>query len=61
MLVQLRYAEAATADRPVPRLTFLVPKGKIHIHGTLELSIYQDKINLGCRVEEISEWVRQDA
>ncbi|KAB6146908.1 hypothetical protein LDZ77_07510 [Bacteroides xylanisolvens] len=40
---------------------FLVPKGKIHIHGTLELSIYQDKINLGCRVEEISEWVRQDA
>lgn len=40
---------------------FLVPKGKIHIKGTLEISIYQDKINLGCRVEEISEWVRQDA
>lgn len=40
---------------------FLVPKGKIHINGTLEISIYQDKINLGCRVEEISEWVRQDA
>lgn len=40
---------------------FLTPKGKIHINGTLEISIYQDKINLGCRVEEISEWVRQDA
>lgn len=40
---------------------FLVPKGKIHINGTLEISIYQDKINLGCRAEEISEWVRQDA
>lgn len=40
---------------------FLVPKGKIHINGTLEISICQDKINLGCRVEEISEWVRQDA
>jgi len=40
---------------------FLVPKGKIHINGTLEISIYQDKINLGCRVEEISEWVKQDA
>ncbi|MBP8167176.1 MAG: single-stranded DNA-binding protein [Bacteroides sp.] len=40
---------------------FLTPKGKVHINGTLEISIYQDKINLGCRVEEISEWVRQDA
>ena len=26
MLVQLRYAEAATADRPVPRLTTLASK-----------------------------------
>lgn len=41
--------------------TFLVPKGKIHVNGTLELSIYQDKIILGCRVEEVSEWVRQEA
>ncbi len=41
--------------------TFLIPKGKIHINGTLEISIYQDKINLGCRVEEISEWVKQNA
>ena len=40
---------------------FLIPKGKIHIHGALEISIYQDKINLGCKVEEISEWIKQDA
>ncbi len=40
---------------------FLISKGKIHINGTLEISIYQDKINLGCRVEETSEWVKQDA
>ena len=40
---------------------FLIPKGKIHINGILEISIYRDKINLGCRVEEISEWVKQDA
>ena len=40
---------------------FLTPKGKVHINGTLEISIYQDKINLGCRVEEISEWAKQDA
>ena len=40
---------------------FLIPKGKIHINGPLEISIYQDKVNLGCRVEEISEWVKQDA
>ncbi|MCS2946998.1 single-stranded DNA-binding protein [Bacteroides sp. BFG-638] len=43
------------------REAFLIPKGKIHINGTLEISIYQDKINLGCRVEEISEWVKQEA
>lgn len=43
------------------RGAFLVPKGKIHIHGTLEISIYQDKINLGCRVKEVSEWVKQEA
>ena len=40
---------------------FLIPKEKIHINGPLEISTYQDKINLGCRVEEISEWVKQDA
>lgn len=40
---------------------FLIPKGKIHVNGILELSIYQDKINLGCRAEDVSEWVKQDA
>lgn len=40
---------------------FLIPKGKIHINGILEISIYRDKINLGCRVEEIGEWAKQDA
>ena len=43
------------------REAFLVPKGKIHIHGTLEISIYQDKINLGCRAEEVGEWAKQEA
>ena len=40
---------------------FLVPKGKIHIIGALEISIYQDKINLGCRAEEVREWVKPEA
>lgn len=40
---------------------FLVPKGKIHIKGTLEISIYQDKINLGCRAEEVREWIKPEA
>jgi hypothetical protein len=43
------------------REAFLVPKGKIYINGTLEFSIYQDKINLGCRAEEVSEWAKQEA
>jgi len=43
------------------REAFLIPKGKIHIRGTLEISVYQDKINLGCRAEEVSEWVKLEA
>ena len=38
--------------------TFLVPKSGICAKGKLELSTYLDKINIGCNVEEISEWVK---
>ncbi len=40
---------------------FLIPKGKVHIHGALEITIYQNTINLGCVVEKVSEWTRQEA
>ena len=37
----------------------LVPSGKVEIKGELELGCYQEKLNLSCRVNEISEWVKQ--
>lgn len=39
---------------------FLSPKGKIWVKGSLELSMYQEKVNLNCIVKEISEWNKQD-
>lgn len=38
--------------------TFLVPKSSIRAKGKLELSTYLNKINIGCNVEEIGEWVK---
>lgn len=38
--------------------SWLQPKARICAQGMLELSVYLDKINLSCRVEEIAEWVK---
>ena len=38
--------------------SWLQPKARICAKGVLELSIYLDKINLSCRVEEMAEWVK---
>ena len=37
---------------------WLHPKARICAKGVLELSVYLDKINLSCRVEEMREWVK---
>lgn len=42
------------------REAFLVPKSGISVKGKLELSAYLDKLNIGCRVEEVAEWAKQD-
>ena len=36
---------------------WLQPKARICAKGVLELSVYLDKINLSCRVEEMREWM----
>lgn len=38
--------------------SWLQLKARICVKGVLELSIYLDKINLSCRVEEMAEWVK---
>lgn len=42
------------------REPFLTHKAGITAKGKLELSAYLDKINIGCRVEEIGEWIKQE-
>lgn len=37
----------------------LAPSSKVEIKGELELGCYQEKLNLSCRVNEISVWVKQ--
>ena len=39
---------------------FLAPRSGVIAKGKLELSAYLDKINISCRVEELSEWVKQE-
>lgn len=38
---------------------FLIPKGTIEVKGDMDLSIYNDNLNLGCRIKEMSKWVKQ--
>ena len=38
---------------------WLVPKAGIEVKGKLELDVYNDKLDISCRVSELKEWVRQ--
>ena len=38
---------------------FLQPKAKVNIKGTAEFGVFNDKIDISCRVSEISEWVKE--
>ena len=42
------------------REAFLAPKTGITAKGKLELSAYLDKLNIACRVEELTEWVKKE-
>ena len=39
----------------------LVPKAGINAEGDMELTLYNDKLDIGCRVSSLSEWVKQAA
>ena len=38
---------------------FLQPKAKVNVKGTAEFGVYNDKVDISCRVSEISEWVKE--
>ena len=35
------------------------PQGKIEAKGEMELSVYNGKLNISCRANEVKEWIRQ--
>jgi len=39
---------------------WLAPKAKIEVEGKLELQIFKGSPSINCRVESITEWVRED-
>lgn len=41
------------------REPFLQPKAKVIVKGSLEVSLYNDRIDIGCRVADIAEWDRE--
>ena len=38
---------------------FLQPKAKVNVKGIAEFGVYNDKVDISCRVSEISEWVKE--
>ena len=44
-----------TAERP----DWLGPRAGINAEGRLELQVYNDTVSIGCRVETLSQWVKQ--
>lgn len=38
---------------------FLHPKAKVNVIGKAEFGVYNDRVDISCRVSEISEWVKE--
>lgn len=38
---------------------FLQPKAKVNVKGTAEFCVYNDKVDISCRVSEITKWVKE--
>ena len=38
---------------------WLQPKAAIEAKGELEISVYNDRLNLGCKVAELSQWEKK--
>jgi len=41
------------------REDWLVEKANIEAKGQLELSVYNDRLNIGCRLTELAKWDKQ--
>ena len=41
------------------REEWLQPKATIEVKGELEISVYNDRLNLGCKLAELSQWEKK--
>ena len=58
---QYSYVWVHFIDFNKERPDWLGPRAGIDAEGKLELQVYNDSVSLGCRVETLSQWVRQTA
>ena len=58
---QYSYVWVHFIDFSAERPDWLGPRAGINAEGRLELLVYNDTVTVGCRVETLSQWVKQTA
>ena len=58
---QYSYVWVHFIDFSAERPDWLGPRAGINAEGRLELQVYNDTVTIGCRVETLSQWVKQTA
>lgn len=58
---QYSYVWVHFIDFNKERPDWLGPRAGIDAEGKLELQVYNDSVSVGCRVETLSQWVKQTA
>ena len=58
---QYSYVWVHFIDFSAERPDWLGPRAGINAEGRLELQVYNDTVTVGCRVETLSQWVKQTA
>ena len=56
---QFSYIWVHFVDFSEERPECLVPKAGINAEGALELNLFNDRLDIGCRVKSLSEWEKQ--
>ena len=56
---QYSYIWVHFVDFSEERPECLVPKAGINAEGALELNLFNDRLDIGCRVKSLSEWEKQ--
>jgi len=58
---QFSYIWVHFVDFGDDRRPWLTPKTKINAEGSLELQVFKGKVSFNCRVESLSQWVKDES